>query len=127
MEVNDDPPPLNLLVHVAFPSLGSEGLSVCQLSCERPIEHSPCGVTRDGDREVVRSQASLGEGLLQKVDIEVIPDALPAFEPAEWRYDGNILALQPDLGGEFEVRRPDRFKIPFEDLLEILLFLFDVG
>src|SRR2546428_10656967 len=103
MEVHDDPPPVSLLVHVAFPSLGREGLSVCQLGCEPPIEHGPCGVTRDGDREVVWSQAPLGEGLLQNVDVEAIPDALPALETDEWGHNGYIRDLHPALEGKSDV------------------------
>src|SRR6266853_3927774 len=97
VEVHDDPPPVSLLIHVAFPSLGREGLSVCQLGSERPIVHGPCDVTGDGDREVVWLQAPLGESLLQEVDVEAVPDALPALEPAEWRHHGKIGALRPDL------------------------------
>src|SRR5437762_7084286 len=127
MKVRDRPTAAGLLVHVAFPSLGSNWLSVCQLACKRPIENRPRGVTRDSDREVVWAQAALGERFLQKVDVQSIPDAVPALEPAEWRDHGNILILQPDVGGEFEIRRPDRFKVLLQDLLDVVFFLVNAG
>jgi len=125
MELYDYPPPVSLLVHVAFPSFGRERLSVCQPCRERPIEDGPRDVTRDGDCEIVWTQAPLREGLLQKVDVQAIPDALPAREPAEWGHRGYILVLQPDLGGECGVRPVNRFEVLLKDLVNVLLLLVD--